>query len=284
MDSCTPFQNMSDYERIEKAIVYISNNVEVQPSLEQVAAHVHLSPFHFQRLFSRWAGVTPKRFLQTLTVERAKRLLRSSVPVVETSYSVGLSSGSRLHDHFVKLEAVTPGEYSNRGKALEIDYAVHETPFGSAFLAQTPRGICELSFGALDGPESAVHSLQKKWPRATLRENKKGTAPAILSMFDRFESAAKPLSLHVTGTNFQVSVWRALLAIPKGSLSTYGALAASIRRPGSARAVGNAVGANPIAFIIPCHRVIRGTGELGGFRWGTTRKHAIHAWESADEE
>lgn len=274
---------MSDYERIEKAIVFIASAAETQPSLAEIAAHVHLSPAHFQRLFGRWAGVTPKRFLQTLTVERAKKLLRSSMPILEVSHCVGLSSGSRLHEHFVQLEAVTPGEYGNQGRDLKIDYAVHETPFGAAFIAQSSRGICELGFGAIEGPESELVSLRKKWPYASFCENKHATAPAILSLFERNSTCSKPLSLLVTGTNFQVSVWRALLAIPKGSVSTYGAIASSIGKPGSARAVGNAVGANPIAFVIPCHRVIRATGELGGFRWGTIRKHAIHAWESADE-
>lgn len=275
---------MSDYERIEKAIVFVTQRAQAQPTLPEVAEHVGLSPFHFQRMFSRWAGVTPKRYLQILTVERAKVLLRRSVPTFEASQLVGLSSGSRLHEHFVQLEAVTPGQFKTGGAGLAIDYAVHDTPFGEAFVAQTPRGICQLSFCQDEGMDGPLERLRRDWPRAQLRESAAALAPVIAHLFQRAQQSSRPLSLHVSGTNFQVSVWRALLAVPPGQVATYGALAAAVGQPRAARAVGNAVGANPIAFVIPCHRVIRASGELGGFRWGTTRKQALHAWESAGEE
>jgi AraC family transcriptional regulator of adaptative response/methylated-DNA-[protein]-cysteine methyltransferase len=269
---------MSDYERIAKAIRFITERSGDQPSLDAIAAHVHLSPFHFQRLFSRWAGVTPKRFLQTLTVERAKELLDRSESVFDTSLAVGLSSGSRLHDHFVQLEAVTPGDYKAGGKDLEIDYAVHETTFGDAFIAITQRGICDLAF--VDQSE-ALEALRSRWPNATLRKNEASTKPFIDTIFRRDRKPDTPLSLCVTGTNFQVSVWKALLRIPSGIVTSYRDVAAAIGRPSASRAVGTAIGANPIAFLIPCHRVIQTSGGLGGYRWGIERKYAMHAWESA---
>lgn len=274
---------MSDYQRIEKAINYILEQSNSQPSLEDIAAAVHLSPFHFQRLFSQWAGVTPKRFLQTLTVERAKELLAQSKPLLEVSDLVGLSSASRLHDHFVKLEAVTPGEYKTGGRGMTINYGVHETPFGKAFIALTDRGICKIAF--LDKAGSAPHltNLKAEWKHALIEEDTGATGSAIASLFDQppLEQAKQPISLFVRGTNFQVQVWQALLQIPQGSLSTYSDVAAAVGKPKAARAAGSAIGANPVAFAIPCHRVIQQSGGIGGYHWGTTRKHAIHAWESA---
>lgn len=275
---------MSDYERIAKAISFIASRVNSQPSLEEIAAHVHLSPFHFQRLFSRWAGVTPKRFLQVLTLERAKQLLRGSMPLLEASDALGLSSGSRLYDHFVRLEAVTPGEFKLGGAGLTIDYAEHETPFGKAFIATTPRGICSFSFHLSPGYDDHVGALQKKWRHAVLRENREQTRAVIASMFGTEKKLDRPVSLHVSGTNFQISVWKALLQIPPAKVVSYSHVAAAIGRPGAARAVGLAVGANPVAFLIPCHRVIQQSGNLGGYHWGIGRKQAIHAWESARHE
>lgn len=275
---------VSDYERIAEAIAYITREVDRQPGLPEIARHLHLSPFHFQRLFSRWAGVTPKKFLQVLTVERAKQLLGEAKPLLEVSDSLGLSSGSRLYDHFVHLEAVTPGEYKTGGAGLDIDYAVHDTPFGPAFIALTPRGICNFSF--LDSAETAgpVAALRKTWPHAAVHENPQRAQAVVKALFDGNIALDRPLSLHVSGTNFQVSVWRALLRIPPAAVTSYSRVAAAIGRPNSARAVGRAVGANPVALLIPCHRAIQQSGSLGGYHWGETRKHAIHAWESARNE
>ncbi|MBI3561623.1 MAG: methylated-DNA--[protein]-cysteine S-methyltransferase [Gammaproteobacteria bacterium] len=272
---------MSDYDRIAAAIAFIAEQVHHQPSLPDIAAHLHLSPFHFQRLFCRWTGVTPKRFLQVLTVERAKQLLAESKPLLEVSDTLGLSSGSRLYDHFVQLEAVTPGQYKTRGLDLTIEYAVHDTPFGKAFIAVTPRGICRFSF--LQGVEIEIclAELNKTWPHAIMRPHRQRTLAVIKTMFSTRAKPVRPLSLYVSGTNFQISVWKALLAIPPATVTSYSQVAAAIDQPHSARAVGLAVGANPVAFLIPCHRVIQQSGKLGGYRWGETRKHALHAWETA---
>lgn len=274
---------MTDYDRIADAIDFITRNFDSQPTLKEIAAHLHLSQFHFQRLFCRWAGVTPKRFLQVLTVERAKQLLAESKPLLEVSFSLGLSSGSRLYDHFVRLEAVTPGEYKTKGMDLAIEYAVHDTPFGKAFIAATPKGICKFSFLDPSGMESHLDDLHRTWPRAEICENSKTTFAIIRTMFDKPipPDRQDPISLHVSGTNFQVSVWKALLQIPPARVASYSQVAAAIGKPNSARAVGQAVGANPIALVIPCHRVIQQSGKLRGYHWGEARRQAIHAWEAA---
>jgi AraC family transcriptional regulator of adaptative response/methylated-DNA-[protein]-cysteine methyltransferase len=275
---------MTDYDRIADAIEFIARRVDSQPTLNEIAAHVNLSPFHFQRLFSRWAGVTPKRFLQVLTLERAKQLLSESKSILEVSDTLGLSSGSRLYDHFIHLEAVTPGEYKMGGAGLTVEYAIHDTPFGKAFIAITPRGICNFSF--LENGEIDEHlaALRSHWPHARLHENRQRTLEVIKAMFSGEKHLDSPVSLHVSGTNFQISVWKALLQIPPAKVVSYSQVAASIGHPKSARAVGLAVGANPVAFLIPCHRVIQQSGKIGGYHWGETRKQAIHAWESARME
>ncbi|CAJ1820598.1 methylated-DNA--[protein]-cysteine S-methyltransferase [Aeromonas veronii] len=275
---------MSDYARIADAIRFIASQVERQPTLDEIAAHVHLSPFHFQRLFSRWAGVTPKRYLQVLTVERAKALLQESRPLLEVADTLGLSSGSRLYDHFVQLEAVTPGEYKQRGAGLVIDHGVHDTPFGQAFVALTPRGVCNFSFLDEKAPEVPLAALAHNWPEAELREAPSRTQNVINTMFDGSKAPDRPISLHVSGTNFQISVWRALLQIPPAKVVSYAQVANAVGNPKAARAVGLAVGANPVALMIPCHRVIQQNGKLGGYHWGETRKQAIHAWEAARYE
>lgn len=275
---------MSDYERIAAAITYIARRAHQQPSLKEVAAHVHLSPFHFQRLFCRWAGISPKRFLQVLTVEHAKDLLGESRTMLEVAGAVGLSGGSRLHDHFVSLEGVTPGEYKARGAGLSIEYAVHGTPFGDAFIALTPRGICRLSFVDRDGFSRCLDDLRAQWPQAVLREDAERTAGIIKNLFEMTDRPRRPLSLYVSGTNFQVSVWNALLRIPPGNVASYTRVAQAIGKPRAWRAVGHAIGANPVAFAIPCHRVIQESGRVGGYRWGETRKHTILVWESARSE
>lgn len=273
---------MTDYDRIARAIAFIVQQADQQPSLEAIAAQVHLSPFHFQRLFSRWAGVTPKRFLQVLTVQRAKALLAQSQSMLDVSLAVGLSGPSRLHDHFVQLEAVTPGEFKRGGEGLVIRHALCPSPFGMVFVAHTPRGVCSLAFVDEQHPVQApLQRLQHTWPSAELVEDAASGQALVEQVFGGPARADRPLSLHVSGTNFQTQVWQALLHLPPGQLTTYGQLAEQLGRPGAARAVGQAVGHNPVAFVIPCHRVIQGSGQLGGYHWGPTRKHAIHAWESA---
>jgi AraC family transcriptional regulator of adaptative response/methylated-DNA-[protein]-cysteine methyltransferase len=271
----------SDYHRIADAIDFIATNSRRQPTLNDVATHLELSAAHFQRLFSRWAGVTPKKYLQILTVEHAKQLLSESKPLLAVSDEVGLSSGSRLYDHFVQLEAATPGEYKTGGAGLSIDYGVHNSPFGDIFVAATARGICKLSFLDQADITADITDLQRRWPNALLRHN----APASLKIIDRIFSGTgpvdRPLSLHVCGTNFQVNVWRALMQIPAGTLRSYSHIAKAVGKPMAARAVGSAIGSNPIAFFIPCHRVLQQSGNIGGYHWGLTRKHLIHAWESA---
>ena len=272
---------MSDYDRIAQAIAFITSRVDGQPTLAEIAAHLNVSPYHFQRLFCRWAGVTPKRFLQVLTLERAKQLLGESRPLLEVSNALGLSSGSRLYDHFVQLEAVTPGEYKKGGAGLTIEYAAHDTPFGKAFIATTARGICQFEFLDYSDIDTILSDLSSKWPHAVLRESYQRTRTITETLFDREKKPDRPLSLHVSGTNFQVRVWKALLQIPPGSVVSYSRVASGIGRPRSARAVGTAVGSNPVALLTPCHRVIQQSGKPGGYHWGEARMHAIHAWESA---
>jgi AraC family transcriptional regulator of adaptative response/methylated-DNA-[protein]-cysteine methyltransferase len=275
---------MSDYDRIAQAIDFITCRADRQPTLDEIAAHVHLSPFHFQRLFCRWAGVTPKRYLQVLTVERAKRLLAESRPLLDVTDAVGLSSGSRLYDHFVHLEAATPGEFKAAGEGMTIAYGMHDTPFGPIFIAITPRGICSLEFLEAGMADDARARLARKWPRAHIRENPAQTDTTADAIFSGNIAPDRPLSLYVSGTNFQISVWKALMQIPTGQVTSYTEIAKAIHHPRAARAVGSAIGDNPIAFVIPCHRVIRQSGDLAGYQWGIIRKHAIHAWEAARQD
>lgn len=293
---------MSDYTRVAKAITYLIDHAHQQPNLEELAAQVQLSPYHFQRMFSRWAGVTPKKFLQILSVERAKQLLAESLPLMDVSDTLGFSSSSRLYDHFVHIEAMTPGEYKRQGEGLHISYGVHTSPFGQFFLALTLRGICSLHFlntevglgntsddSLVISPNEdeqvrcLVEGLYKQWPKAVIEKNTAITCEVADRLFTYSSSTEKPLSLLVSGTNFQVQVWRALLQIPFSQVTSYSEIARMINRPKAVRAVGSAIGANPIAFLIPCHRVIQQSGKIGGYRWGEVRKHAIHAWESAHE-
>ncbi|MHB1606297.1 MAG: methylated-DNA--[protein]-cysteine S-methyltransferase [Leptospirales bacterium] len=276
-----PIFPMSDYDRIATAISFIVDRADSQPTLNEIADHLRLSPFHVQRLFCRWAGVSPKKFLQVLTVERAKKLLRESGSLLDISDSLGLSSGSRLYDHFVHLEAVTPGEYRMGGEGLTIAYGVHDTPFGNALIAVTDRGVCHFSFPEIPETEEHLSYLRRRWPHAVVREDRQLTLPVINRMFSAGKQLDRPLSLYVSGTNFQVNVWKALLQIPPGKVACYSQVATAIGCPRSQRAVGAAVGANPVAFLIPCHRVIRQSGVIGGYHWGAIRKQAILAWELA---
>jgi AraC family transcriptional regulator, regulatory protein of adaptative response / methylated-DNA-[protein]-cysteine methyltransferase len=276
--------NTTDYHRIERAIRYLDARSPTQPSLDEVARHVGLSPFHFQRLFTRWAGISPKRFSQMLALGYAKDLLRRSRNLLDATYDAGLSSGGRLHDLFVTLEAVTPGEYRTSGSGLRISAGFHDTPFGECLLAITDRGICGLSF--FEGARtSAIADLAERWPNATIEERPRATASVARRIFTPLEvrdpAGLVPLALLVRGTNFQVKVWEALLRVPAGTVTTYEDVAASIGEPRAVRAVGTAAGRNPVAFVIPCHRVLRNTGALGGYRWGQERKRAMLAWEGA---
>ncbi|MCB2228443.1 MAG: methylated-DNA--[protein]-cysteine S-methyltransferase [Desulfarculaceae bacterium] len=271
-----------DYQRIEQAIAYLEEHAPEQPSLSQTAAALRLSPFHFQRLFKRYAGVSPKRFLQFCTAQEARRLLGQSTPVLEAAFELGLSSPSRLHDLTLTVYALTPGEVALAGAGIEIRHGFHDTPFGRCLLGLSPRGVCWLSFGDAGDDKQALQDLARCWPKADLRRDQKATAPVVARIFQPQEDqAAAPLPLLLKGSNFQLQVWQALLRIPSGAFTTYGDLAQRLGRPGAARAVGNAAGANSIAYLIPCHRVLRSSGALGGYRWGMQRKKVMIAREAA---
>lgn len=268
---------LEHYKLIEQAIQYIEANVQNQPELEKIASAVGLSEYHFQRVFTRWAGISPKRFMQFLTKEHAKTLLNDSENLLDTTHKVGLSSLGRLHDLFINTEAVTPGEYKSRGGGLSIRYGIHFSPFGKCLIATTERGICHMSF--VDNNEGkALDDLVQSWHQAQMIEDYKSTAPLITRIFSDRESDSA-LQLHLRGTNFQIKVWEALMNIPSGALTTYEQIAHRIGNPRAMRAVGSAVGDNPIAYLIPCHRVIRKSGEFGNYMWGSARKKAILAKE-----
>jgi AraC family transcriptional regulator of adaptative response/methylated-DNA-[protein]-cysteine methyltransferase len=272
----------ADYVRIERAIHYIEENFQDQPSLQELAAHLSLSPFHFQRLFKRWVGISPKRFLQFLTVDHAKKLLNENQSILDTTYESGLSSPGRLHDLFVTIDAVTPGQFKTKGVGIEIHYGIHPSPFGECLLAVTERGICGLTFVTEGGRTGAVASLQNQWHEAELSEDPQLTKPLLDQIFGPDpQGGRQPLTLFLKGTNFQMKVWEALLRIPPGSICSYEDIAKTIGKPTAARAVGNAVGANPVAYVIPCHRVIKKTGIFGNYGSGPARKKAMIGWEAA---
>ena len=276
-------QQNINYTRIAKAITYINNNFRSQPSLEQIAKEVHLSPHHFQRLFLDWAGVSPKKFIQYISVEYAKQLLlKDQKSIATTTYETGLSATSRLHDLFVNIEGMTPGEYKNGGQAIHINYSFSESPFGKLILAATPKGICHIAF--YDNQTSAISTLIARFPNAHYQEQLDQYQKDALLIFQDNWTNLPQLKLHLKGTPFQLKVWEALLSIPKGQLSTYGALAKAIDKPKASRAVGTAIGKNPVAFLIPCHRVIQSSGTFGGYMWEPTRKAAIIGWEAAKLE
>jgi AraC family transcriptional regulator of adaptative response/methylated-DNA-[protein]-cysteine methyltransferase len=270
---------MNDYERVATVIRFLDRHHTEQPDLAALANSAGLSPFHFHRLFSTWAGVTPKDFLQCLTLEHVKQLLSDGDSVFDAAINAGLSGPGRLHDLCVTLEAASPGEMKNGGAGIEIDYGFAETPFGEALIAETKRGVCHLSF--VDQGRNAAHEvLKSQWPNAKVRRNDARIAQLADKIFnDRGETSNPRLRAFVRGTEFQLRVWRALLQVQAGSLTTYGRLAEAVGQTRAARAVGSAVGANPIAFIIPCHRVIRETGALGHYHWDPVRKRAIVGWE-----
>jgi AraC family transcriptional regulator of adaptative response/methylated-DNA-[protein]-cysteine methyltransferase len=273
----TEQQNIN-YKRIAEAIDYIKTNFKEQPNLDEVAKKVNLSSFHFQRLFSEWAGTSPKKFLQYTTVEYAKTLLKENqVTLFETAYEAGLSGTGRLHDLFINIEGMTPAEYKNGGQDLTINYSYAESPFGNIIVASTVKGICYMAFA--DDESIAFSLLQNHFPNANFRQMVDLIQQNALYIFTHDWSKLDQIKLHLKGTDFQLKVWETLLKIPMGQLTTYGAIANKIENPNASRAVGTAIGSNPVAFLIPCHRVIQSTGTFGGYMWGTTRKTAIIGWE-----
>jgi len=284
MNGDTDVEACEDYRRIERAIAFLQERFLAQPDLAAIAKHVHLSEFHFQRLFTRWAGVSPKRFLQFLTVEHAKKQLAESKALLDVTFDTGLSSPSRLYDLFVTVEAVTPGEFKSRGAGLRIRYGLHATCFGTCLLAVTERGICWLAFVHRVPKDEAVEELKRHWRGAQVVESPSTTATFVERIFSRRQSSDEtPLNLLLAGTNFQLKVWQALLRIPTGAVISYQTLACEVCSARAWRAVANAVANNPIAYLIPCHRVIRNTGVIGDYRWGNVRKRALLAWEAAGE-
>lgn len=273
-------QNQIDYERIAKAIEYIQSNFKLQPNLDEVAEKIHLSPAHFQKIFTDWAGTSPKKFLQFISLEHAKNLLKEeNASLFDTAYETGFSSTSRLHDLFVNIEGMSPAEYKNGGKSLTINYSFSESPFGKIITASTEKGICYMAFE--NDKETALGNLIHKFPNASFFEKQDGFQKNALSIFNQDWTKLNTIKLHLKGTDFQLKVWESLLKIPMGKLSTYGNLAEKIGNPNASRAVGTAIGSNPVAFLIPCHRVIQSSGNIGGYMWGSERKQLIIGWESS---
>ncbi|MEG3897856.1 MULTISPECIES: methylated-DNA--[protein]-cysteine S-methyltransferase [unclassified Microcoleus] len=273
-----------DYHRIAGAIAFMRQNHLHQPDLAAAAQHIGLSEYHFQRMFTQWAGISPKRFLQYLTVEYAKSKIAQTKSLLDLTSDIGLSSPGRLHDLFVNLEAMSPGEFKTGGLGLQIVWGIHDTPFGKALIATTARGICNLHFLEGTDEQMAEQVLRHLWLNAEVICDREITQPLCDTIFSRGSFCdRKPIALLVKGTNFQVQVWRALLRVPFAGITTYQTIAETIERPTAARAVGNAVGNNPVAYLIPCHRVIRESGELGGYRWGVERKTVILSWEASRE-
>jgi len=276
--------SQSDFSRVAQAIRFLCARVQEQPSLAEVAAQAGVSEFHFQRIFQKWAGISPKRFLQYLTLREAKGLLLESRSVLEASLELGLSSPSRLHDLFVTIERMTPGQFMEQARGLTLGWAVTETPFGPALMAALEGRLCALSFQAGD-PGQALAELEARWPRARFQQDPQALAPFAAALEQRFRGGPpQPLALALKGTPFQLRVWEALLRIPEGRVLAYGDLARQLGDPGASRAIGTAVGQNPVGYLIPCHRVIQASGALGDYHWGAERKRAILALERARHE
>jgi AraC family transcriptional regulator of adaptative response/methylated-DNA-[protein]-cysteine methyltransferase len=275
----TTQQNI-DYQRVADAINYIKTNFKQQPSLDEVADKVNLSPFHFQRLFTDWAGISPKKFIQYLSLDYAKNVLKNNqATLFDTAFETGLSGTGRLHDLFINIEGMTPAEYKNGGMTLHINYSFAETPFGNIIVASTQKGICYMAFA--DDRDMAFNGLVAQFPNAVYVQMVDSLQQEALFIFKKDWSALSGIKLHLKGTGFQLKVWEALLTIPMGGLASYASIAASVKQPTASRAVGSAVGDNPVAFLIPCHRVIKSTGETGQYHWGSVRKSAIIGWEAA---
>jgi AraC family transcriptional regulator, regulatory protein of adaptative response / methylated-DNA-[protein]-cysteine methyltransferase len=273
--------NLDDYERVRDVLANLTGNWRDQPSLEDLAAPVGLSAEHLQRLFTRWAGLTPKAFLQALTLDHARAMLKDSASILETSLEVGLSGPSRLHDLFVTHEGMSPGAYKTKGAGLTIHYGFHPSPFGLALVLVTDQGLCGMGFADIGGEAAALQDMQRRWPNAQYTEDSAKTAPYAARIFspDKWRDG-QPLRITFIGSDFEIRVWESLLKIPMGHAVTYGDIAASIDKPKAARAVGAAVGRNPISFVVPCHRVIGKSGDITGYHWGLTRKRAIIGWEA----
>lgn len=285
MSKATEIRQSEDFYRIEKAIKFVEANFLERPDLDEIAASVHLSKFHFQRLFRRWAGISPSQFLQFLTLEYAKKRLAESRSVLDVTFDAGLSGPGRLHDLFVTFEAMSPGEYKRQGAGLRISYGIHPSPFGRCLIATTPRGICYLGFADESSESYAESLLQQAWPGAEIVRDLSATAPIVRDIFSlKPASDSRPFNLLLRGTNFQINVWKALVSIPRGRVLSYRDVAAYLGNPSAYRAVANAVAVNPVAFLIPCHRVIAGTGRIHKYRWGSARKKAILGWEAARSE
>ncbi len=273
-------QDQINYQRIAAAISYIKNNFRDQPNLDEVAASIHVSPFHFQRLFTEWAGTSPKKFLQYISVEHAKKILTANqATLADTAFETGLSGTSRLHDLFINIEGMTPAEYKNGGRNLSINFSFAESPFGNIIVASTAKGICYMAFE--EDEAKAQEDLRLKFPNAGFTRKLDLVQQNALFIFQHDRSRLPEIKLHLKGTGFQLKVWEALLKIPMGQLTTYGSIAQQIEKPTASRAVGTAIGSNPVAYLIPCHRVIQATGAFGGYMWGGTRKAAIIGWEGA---
>lgn len=268
-------QALRDYRRVEKALEYLGAHAGEHPNLDEIARAVGLSPFHFQKLFERWAGISPKQFLSVLAFNEAKKRLNESKPLLEASLDSGLSGPGRLHDLFLKVEAMTPGDFKNQGAGLRIQYGFHPTPFGQCLIAATDRGICAFRFVTEENRPQELAGLMAEWPGAQFEKDQAGTAKRLQQVFRK-----KNQKLLIKGTPFQIKVWQALLDIPRGSIATYEAIAEHIGQPGAHRAVASAIAKNPVGYLIPCHRVIRKMGVTGGYRWGEARKKAILGWES----
>jgi AraC family transcriptional regulator of adaptative response/methylated-DNA-[protein]-cysteine methyltransferase len=274
-------QQEINYHRIAEAIDFYRLHFKQQPSLEEAAEHVHISPFHFQRMFKEWAGVTPKQFLQYLSLEHAKGMLKETqATLFDTAEETGLSGTSRLHDLFIKVEGMTPGEYKNGGEQLHINYSFAECPFGTLIVGSTHKGICYMAF-ADNGQEAALQELKKSFPKAGFQQLTDKIQQDALFIFNQDWSKLGDIKLHLKGTPFQIKVWETLLKIPMGEVSTYTGIAEKLNNPKASRAVGSAVASNPVAFLIPCHRVIKANGEFGQYHWGSTRKTAMIGWEAA---
>lgn len=273
-------QNNINYERVAEAIGYIRAHFREQPNLDALAAKVHLSPFHFQRLFTEWAGISPKKFLQYISVAYAKDILKNTrASIFDAASETGLSSAGRLHDLFINIEGMTPGEYKNGGENLHIHYSFAESPFGKLLVASTPKGICHMAFS--EDAAEALAVLNKQFPRAHFEQMTDLFQQNALYIFTQDWQKIKQIKLHLKGSDFQLKVWETLLKIPLGALSSYGDIATQIRRPQASRAVGTAIGSNPVAYLIPCHRVIKTEGKIGEYHWGSVRKTAIIGWEAA---
>lgn len=273
-------QEQLNYDRIAKAIAHIRSNFKEQPSLDEIAEQVHLSPYHFQRIFKEWAGISPKKFLQYTSVQHAKAVLdESKATLFDAAIETGLSGTSRLHDLFITIEGMTPGEYKNSGENLTINYSYAHSPFGLVVIASTPKGLCHVAF--TDDEEQGLYELKLQFPKAQYHQRVDQTQVNALMVFANDWSQISEIKLHLKGTDFQLKVWESLLRIPKGQLATYGKIADAIKKPKASRAVGTAIGSNPIAYLIPCHRVIQSSGNLGGYRWDSIRKTAIIGWEAA---